>query len=355
MTFPGNPANFQGQPQQQQPLHPTVNYGQPGGDQAIVIPQGPPSAPVVQPRPNQTGFDLSQLPPVQQTQSPTQLPGQPQQQFTPQQFAPAQQPSTQPQGQPQQAPQAPQQPNRVQLNRDMVMDGPDVPPELRGRTVGQAMQIYTALASEWLQRQRPQGQAQPPRQAPAQPQQAGLNVPAGQPSGAAQAQNEASQFWQNPAGYIRQVVQEVNQPMLQQTQAQAVNQARLVAAQGISDFQQLEPAIIQALANVDPQALTDPNIWINAADLARGRMARTGQQAPRQNGAQQPFGPGASVPGFQAHQFFTEAPTPPSSASAAGMLTPEERGYAGRFGMSEDQYRAWKYGLQGQTTQGARQ
>jgi hypothetical protein len=179
----------QGPPQQQQ-VHPTVSYGQPGGEQAVVMPRGDqqrqwqtgnmPAAPAQQPGyPQQPwqgyGQQQAQQPQYQQPQPPVQ-------QGYPQYGAPPQQPQPQFQGQAQQP----------QFSHDTILDGPGVPPELRGRTFGQAMQVYGALANSWLTRQGYQQQGQPQPQVGQYGQQQPQSARATATSGSAMATAAAS-------------------------------------------------------------------------------------------------------------------------------------------------------------------
>lgn len=149
---------------------------------------------------------------------------------------------------------------------------------------------------------------------------------------------------------------------------------------------------MQKVASMSPEHLSNPQTWINAARLVRGELMETGQYnpgafAPQQ--ATQPRGGGPSFgqpsapsgpnpaslnfgPGYQAvagafapqqpqqygppqpaqrsvpaWQFFTENPTPPAFHElGAGSLNPAERFVAQQFGMTPEQYMAWKGGVQ---------
>lgn len=307
------------------------------------------------------------------------------------------------QGQPQGMPQGqqPGQPGGFQLRDDMLLDGPNVPPELRGRTFGQVKAIYTALANDWLTRQRagqpPVGQSQPQGQGqPQQGQQQGMQQP-GQGRGGPQWD------WSNPGEAFRSVVREelgtMLQPVLAQTSATGVVQARTVAMQQIPDFAYLEGTIMQHVANLPPESLANPQVWVNAARLARGELMETGQYRfsgqqqgqpgqpqgqqgqtatnwqgnggappgfgqPRAslgqyvNGQGNPLGstpqgmgygsPGlTSVPAQQPYQFFSESPTPPMfSELGAGGLSPAEMFVAREMGISPEQYIVWRGGVQ---------
>ena len=360
----------QQQPVQQQPVQSTGVPQLPFGQQTLQ-PQGayghqysidhlPPPAP----RPGQ-----------QQAQPPQQFQQQTGQQLAPQQFVPqgyAPQPQQPPYAPPpQQAPYGPapqQQPNqpaqqRIELNDNLILDGPGVPAELRGRSWGEARRVYSALAANWLQgnapSQTPAQQSLAQQQQPSQlPRQQFGQAPQQQPMQQPTQQGQAGQFWQNPdqriADVVRQQIQETVlpalQPMVQQTRAQAVMQARNVAATGMADFSQLETDVVATLANATPEDLANPQVWINAADLVRGRRVAAGQyQPPRpQVPGQQPqqFGPGTAQPTFQ---FFTEGPTAPGNygqPQASAQPTQTDYDNAKRWGMNIGDWMAWKNGVQ---------
>lgn len=362
MSWGGNAVNPNAGQQPGGQPHPTVPYGQDGGNAGGFqpVPQNGPT--------QQGGFPLAPQQPMGQY-------GQPQQ---PNSQAPAQHPTV-PQGQapvqPQPQGQQPTQGNRVNLGRDTILDGPDVPVELRGRSLGQAMSIYSALANDWLQRQnggfptqqgqqparsaQPQGQ-QPPQQVAGQrPQQ-----PSQQFGG--QQQQTGGWDWSNPEDAIGRVVEErvgnMLRPVIAQTQGNAVSQARSVAAQQIRDFQQLEAGIMQKVAGFSPDALTDPTVWINAARLVRGEMVERGEYNPQANqgggqipqvaqyGNPQPGNDGGfnrhSVPA-QPYTYFTENPTPPTVHEfGSGSLSPQQREVAAQMGMTPEQYLHWSGGIQ---------
>jgi hypothetical protein len=336
------------------------------------VPQMPQQPQVQQPGVQQGySFDPANLPqPQQQVQTPQQgqsqqpswAPQQPQQQF-------AQQPQQgQPWGGQPQMPQAPQA-QRFVPQGQMILDGPDVPPELRGRTWGEAMRLHTALATDWRQRNAAPTPAQQTLQSQGQfPQQA----PQGQPQAQrpqAQAQANPAAFFQDPERRVAEIVGQVIdqrvmpalQPMVQQSQASAVHEARRIAAQGMPDFQQLEGELVQALSQLPASELTNPGVWVAAANMIRGQQVASGQyRAPQQNGqVPQPqwngngaFG-GRYEPAQQQipqGQFFSEAPTAPpvqgyAQNGAGRMPTQEEQFYAQKWGMPIGEFMAYKYGV----------
>lgn len=391
----GAPFNPAGQPAMQQPgaggqpgMHATVGYGLPGAPPATVIPS--------QPAPGGWNQPAAAAPPAQWGQPGAPQPGAapiPPQSAFPVPSAPAtfQGPPGQPpvfQGQPAAQPQPQAQPQaRYDIPDHVILDGPGIPPEMRGRTFGQMKQIYGALASDFVSRQpgRPaQNQPQPgvggpvPSGPPRGPQGQPVYVQ-GQPNGGQpQQQDEVRQFWENPAGFIRQAVRDeagqIMGPVAQRNQAQSIQEARSIAASGIPDFAALEGEMMGMLTQAPPEALADPRLWISTADLVRGRLMAAGRYDPRwqnrqpapqgqANGAPQfggqnfhQQGPGVSVPAPMApipqQQFFTEAPTaPPAGYGGWGnqsnqwQLTPDQASYAQKMGMSEQQYRDWSGGV----------
>jgi hypothetical protein len=326
--------NPQGQPgpqapsQSQQP-HPTVPYGQN---------EPPPQMP-------------------QQMQQPPQRP-QPQ---PPQPYQPPQGP---PQGynvnapptiggQPMQVPQQ-QEPGQAQLTVDpnSVLDGPNVPPELRGRRFGQVMQIYSALAQDWLQRSQHQtsGGSLPSQSAAPEPQ--GQRVPQQGQQPQPQPNRPQPQGQADWRDEIRGIVREVVAPVVQSNQANQIQQARDMARMAVPDFTDLEPDLMHMLAQAPPESLTNPQVWETAADMIRGRKARMGYgQMPPQQGqvGQQPSALRPSVPAGQTviphHTFFTEGPSAPVLSPTSGSLSPQERLYAQKMGMSDHEYMAWRGGV----------
>ena len=252
------------------------------------------------------------------------------------------------------APAPPQLPSGVQLN-DTIPNQPGVPPELIGRTWGQAFQIYSALAQDWMQRNQPSRTA-PAAPAAAQPAAAPAQPAGGQPAG-------AGDFWQDPAGFVSQAVKaavaEAVKPITQNTQEDAIIRARDAARQQVPDFVELWPDLVNTLQGTDPTALADVNVWIGAADLIRGRRLRAGLPATAPAGAASasppngayaaagglPSVPAPQGPSLPQYAFFSEAPTTPTQHQPASGLTAREIEVASKFGMTPDQYQAWKGGV----------
>lgn len=380
----GGPAGIPGQGGQLP--HPTVgNLGLPNGGSPQ---QGQPA--YQQPADQGQGWQMPPAP--QQPQQTFQQPVPSNQQQPPQQ--PVQgygQPAPQNQqhptanfGQPQ-APQPVQQQQQQQQRTDIpdnvILDGANVPPELRGRSWGQVKQIYGALASDFLMRQNGNGGQQQQQQQPRQSfqQQQAPVYEQGRPNGGQPTRQNGGTFWEDPEGTIGRIVDSRLAPVTQRTTAMAIQEAMTVARTSIADFDYLEPEIMTIVQGADAAGLTDPRIWQSAAELARGRVMGRGQYDPRvaqqrrgqpnQPGGDPNFqrGPGAFVPApvspLPVGQFFTEAPTPPQypnqqNGSYAGgdiaqrvqALTNEQREYAHKMQMSLEDYVAWQGGVQQSTT-----
>lgn len=279
------------------------------------------------------------------------------------------------QGAGQQAPQQgwpPQQQGAGQLDLNTRLDGAHVPQQLRGRTLGEALQIYNALSTNWAQRTN--GQQTPAQQSLNQMQPQGGQAP--QQQGSAVPQNGAARPnpWTQPEQFfgslLEQKLEERLGPVIQQSQQQAVTQAFGIAKSGIADFQALEGDVMQMLANADPQSLANPATWIGAADIVRGRQVREGryqQPQPQVPGQQNGFGgqnpammrmqPAGQMGQVPAYGFFTESPTAPSVSQfggTAGGAQPTQGDYqtAQKFGMPIQEYMAWKVGISAQPQQG---
>jgi len=240
----------------------------------------------------------------------------------------------------------PQQQARTVLSDTTILDGDDMPVELRGRTFGQMKQIYNALANDWIQR-NPQQQPNAPAamQQQAQHQQA-------QP-------DQAEDFWTDPAQFVRRAVSEAVAPVTQQALGAQIAQARQIATTGVPDFPQLEAEVVSLMSGLDEGTRANPQSWVNAIDLARGRLIRSGQYQSNGNGQPTPGrpvpsqygqppspngGPGYAVPATQVplYGFFTESPTPPAPNGQTGVPSQEDAFYAQKFGMDPQTFMAWK-------------
>jgi hypothetical protein len=341
---PGQGSNGQ---QQGQP-HPTIPFGTgnvplfPGqphlGQPQQVAPQQqlpfqspslPPNLPPVQIPQNQQ----QTVPSFPQGQPQPALPQYPQQQFQ------------------QQVPQAP-----LQIDDNAILDGANVPPELRGRRWGEIRQLYAGLTRNFTQNQ---GIPQPPQiplraaqQPQPQPQQRQTQAAPQQ-----QAQGQPStDFWRDPVGTLERVV---DSRMERAELPQRVQQAQLAARAQIPDFDNIAPDIYAELGGVDPQILTNPQAWVFAANAVRGALVASGryrgqgqpqaQQAPQ--GGPRVYSPPQGGPGQyqsaqpQQGQFFSEAPTPPAAYQVNPALTPEQMEYARAFGMDPQVYAQWRQAI----------
>jgi hypothetical protein len=285
---------------------------------------------------------------------------------------------------------------RLSVNGDEILDGAGVPAELRGRKVSDVMRIYSALADNFIKN----GRGATASQGPQNSQPSGQQNPQGQSSAATQQQQHQNQqqqnsgsgvgdgdFWQNPnenlTQIVRQVVQEAVQPFQQQTLATSAERALERARAEIPDFADLEPDIFEAVKGSSQEALSRPEYWQHAADLARGKRFRPGQnnggmppaQQPQQShvrnfpdavpasvpipqpiqqfpqqqqqgvfpGHMPPPQPHAAVPRPQTYQFFTENPGAPSvyTQPTATTLSPQQLEVARLAGIPPEQYHAW--------------
>lgn len=272
----------------------------------------------------------------------------------------------------QQPQQRPQQMPQLAPQGQEILNGPGVPLELRGRTFGQAMQLYTQLADDYIRRGRQQPQQQQPQ---GQPQQ---QMPAYQQPQAQQSWQQGQQpqqqrpavgFFQNPDQSIREVVRQELAPIQEFTQQQAAERAQAAVFPQIPDLPQIQGHLQNILRDADPKLLSQPEFLMSAADLARGRAMREqmGQQQPQmQQQYQAPQGQqyygqngnGRFMPAGQQHfpqpvgSFFTEGPTPPMWGQRSGGdmsdFGPDAIGMMQATGMTPEQYRAWSQGSQRQ-------
>lgn len=329
------PAGFQGQV----PIGPQGQYGLPGAygqPQGFAGPQGPmqyyqQQAPMQQAPMQQFSREGNGVPGPGYVQQPQGWP---------------QQPTTQPQMQ------QPGVTSPQQLNAQTRLDGPNVPPELRGRTIGEVMSLYNSMAT------MAQGYGRPPQgQQPIGPQQPLLPSQPQQPPAGSGGMAAPGSFWQNPEprfeALMERIIEQRLGPVVQFTQTQALTGARMAAQQQVPDFAQLEAEVQQLVANAQPEALANPNTWIGAADIVRGRQMREGRyqsSAPTMPGQQlsQPSGFPSSTqlpPGA----FFTEAPSAPAPTGMGGapvQPSAQDVAAAQKFNMPIGDWMGWKYGVQ---------
>lgn len=302
--------------------------------------------------------------PTQQWQPPTQSQLPPQMQPAPQRFgdprppSPAQQQAAAGQyvqqlpfmGQQQQY----QAPQGVDINTRL--SGPNIPADLQGRTLGEAVAIYNGLRQVHLQSL---SQAPPVQSFQRPPIQGGGQQPSIQ-GGGQQAQNQGWD-WRAPEKSVEAVVdramgrhmEDLKQtlaPTIQGTAMAQISAARAQAAAAVGPmFSQFEPQILQSLQGANPQILQNPNAWQVAAERIIGQAAllgarQGGGQAPQQqNFQQQPQQPapftGQPVPNLAS--FFSEQPNQGGPGAGGVQLTPQQRAAASAMSMSETDYSAW--------------
>lgn len=225
------------------------------------------------------------------------------------------------------------------IDPNTVLSGPNIPAELQGRTMAEAIRIYDGMRNIVLQTSaappQSQGLVTPPPQAPAQ-------IPGGQ--------TPDSWDWRNPEKAIEATVERVVQralgPMIQQNTVSAMERARnqVAATVGPQVFAQIESAVIARLQGADSAALANPAMWQIATDATLGEMMRRGQPMP---GARPPLPPGAQVvaPGAQPvpnfNGFYTEAPTGAAPTGGGNQLSPQQEWARQQMGQSVEEYIAW--------------
>lgn len=285
----------------------------------------------------------------------------------PSQFQPApQQPPTQ--GQPVTPPIDPRPVTGAELQRRIQHGDQNFPPELWGRTMGEAMRYYAIMRQDFVQRQAaaqsgqqplqgqptqqpaPQQQQQQfrqPQQPQYQPQQPQYQQPTGYIPPQQQAPAEVPLTLDAVQRVVEQTLSRAMAPMAQASAASVQQQMR----QRFADWMQYEQGILAELQGADPTALLNPGLWESAYYYVKGKSVSENpprQQAPI-GGYGQPTN--QSYPGGPIFQpvpadFFSEAPTAPAvQPNANGQLNdPMDEVYARRFGMPIEEYRAWKGG-----------
>src|ERR1019366_883106 len=126
------------------------------------------------------------------------------------------------------------------------LDGPNIPQELRGKTLGEAIQTYAGMRNVVLQAIPGPG-AQPPQ---------GIQQP---PPVAAQA---PGWDWKDPRAGIHEEVRRVinetvmpaRQPMIQANAINGIQQARNPIAAEIPGFVGIEAQVMEKLRGADPQS-----------------------------------------------------------------------------------------------------
>lgn len=278
------------------------------------------------------------------------------------QFAPQQQPqyAPQPQYQPQQSPQVADPNTRLQ--------GPGIPQELQGKTVGEAIRYYGIMREDFVRRnQQPQYQApqqQPqqgqPQYQPGQSQQPGFS--SAQPRVPGQPQAPVDPMRQMIADSIREVLPDMLAPVVQPLQRQNVEQTYNSVRGRFQDWQQFEGEILASMQGATPDIINNPTAWEAAYFHAKGKAMSQPRQQPQwqppqslaggpplppQYQPQQPqFQP--QVPQYQPAQsqggYFVEGPTPPPPAygGPSNGADPRDELFARRFNVPVEVYRSWK-------------
>lgn len=213
------------------------------------------------------------------------------------------------------------------------LTGPNIPQELQGRTLAEAMQIYNGMRNVVLETT-----TRPQQPAPASQQPAPV---AGQPAGF---------DWRNPEASFKRVVEGViderMRPVLQSNQQQSIEQARRTASLEFGQaWTQLEPQIHARLAGASPEALANPAIWKTAAEAVLGadvlRFARQGGRQAPQTGQPMMQPQTMQQPAPNLSGFYTEQPNVGVSPGGGVQLTPTQAWAAQAMGMDQATYAAW--------------
>lgn len=216
----------------------------------------------------------------------------------------------------------------VAAELSMILQGDNLPPQLRGRTVGDVIAQHTMF----LNAVRQGGAPQPSQQhVPAQ-----SSMQAAPQAGQQPASN-ATEFFRDPAAAIRASMAGERQetvnavlaalapvlgPVVQSSmQTQSAAAMNTVAGEiGAERFKQLWPHMQQYLASAPQSAWSHPDTWRLAAKAAVGDLVLSGRQLAAQQQPSQAFGTpaapfavqqvgpnGQPIPG--AASFFTESPS----------------------------------------------
>ena len=253
-----------------------------------------------------------------------------------------------------------------ELNLRIRHGDPAYPPELWGKTLGEAMRYYSVMRQDFMVRNAPQQQPQqPPPQAPyqrqpvmqphQQPQQ-----PAYQPNyGGYQAPQQVPQIQQvQPQGFdpaqMDEIVQRAVSAALgpvQQVTAQSVYQQ---VRQRFPDWDQFDAEIQMAVSGASPQQLLNPQMWESAYFFVKGRVLSDPrrQQPQYVPDARDPFNrPVNGATQTPPPSVFTESSIPQAPGNPGGpgggnqeAFSPHDIEMARRFGIPVEEYRAWKGG-----------
>jgi hypothetical protein len=346
--------------------------GQGGQTGPFGVPLGPNGQPQVF-APNGQQGQQQQQQPAPQFNIPAPQVFQDQRHFIPQNALPQQQQPApqqfQQQGQPGQFQQ--QMPAPQGMSDQTILSGPAIPPELQGRSWGEAKQIYSGLRDVVLRsaQQVPQSaltQQQAPLHSPAPAQGAPNNI-----NGQAPLAGNGQDFWRNPAEAIdRAIATRLDQalaPVVQRTQLEAAQSAQQIVASEFPDFAAYAPAVLTSLQQADPRLLGNAELWRTAYFVAKGRAqafsglngaggnpgGQQGQpQQPFVGGQQAPqgyFQPQQALPGQQPvpnmNSFFTEQPGRQGPSQQGVQLNDAQRFAADKMGMTHADYAAWLGGM----------
>lgn len=258
-------------------------------------------------------------------------------------------------GLPPQMQQQQQVPAGIDINTRL--GGPNIPPALQGRTLGEAVAIFNGMQQSHMQMMAAQQQ----QQAPVQQQGPVAQPPAPQQNG---AQMQNGWDWRDPAGSTQRVIapmldsltQKIETalaPVTQQSSLNAIQAAMQQASAEIGpQFTQYGAQILQRLQGADPRSLSNPQVWRVAAESVIGAAALAAsrqQQQPvqyAQNGAPGLYPAQVVQPGQQPlpnlNSFYTEQPYQGGpGAQGAVQLTPQQQWAAQAMGMSQADYAAW--------------
>lgn len=248
----------------------------------------------------------------------------------------------------------------------------NVPEELRGRSFGEAMRYYGIMRQDFLARreQERMAAAGPPLQG----QPAG-GQPAGQPGHAAPGAPAAPDPIQ---ARVDAAVAAATSRMAGPIYQNATEMAYDRVSRAFPDWQHYDAEVKGYLQGFSAEQLANPQTWELAYDLVRGRRLRAAAQpnggypqptypAPAPAGGAPPFpalppGPPAGYPAAGGYgggygyppaptgqggppappsPYFVEAPTPTAPVGGAP-ADPRDEGFAARFGVPVEEYRAWK-------------
>lgn len=237
------------------------------------------------------------------------------------------------------------------LNQRIAPGDPNFPPELHGRTLGDAMRWYGIMRTEFV-RQEAAKTAQPPG-APAA-------APSGPPPAATPtvplpaAPNSAPAGDDIEARIARAVATAMGSVLPGVTAASAVSIEQSVKG-GFPDWDLYAPTVREMLSKANPEAVLNPETWKAAYFFAKGKALTEAPPAA----APPPAAPmwsspaGATVtppppPPTADRGWFTEGPSaPPPNTNPGGIapeLDPRVQEMARKFNMPVGEYVRWMHG-----------